>query len=745
MDSHPIIESKNSMSTDNIEHIYLPRASNSQSDNLALRYALGYAALGRRILPIKSPQKVPFDPETNSRMLNWPARATTSREQIVRWWGSNPDLGICIATGRASNLVVIDIDQKAGKNGENGLTALADLLGTLPATVEAMTPSGGRHLFFSYPDGIDTHLGNPTNFGRRALGFDTHVDIRADGGQVNVAPTQRAEGLYEWIASFEEVECAALPKLWVDAMLGVWPQSLVGQRKGSRSNHEIGEGSRNDTLFKEASRFRGFGLNEEAILALLLDMNQAKCTPPLEPQEVEAIARSVMRYPANDHFPRNDAENAQLFCRMHSDRVRYLHDTNQWLILDGHIWRPSKDRHEERLAVQTVEAMKDSAESIRDTEVRKAALNWVRRSGDQPRLRAMLQAAQRSTDIAASSTEFDQEPHVVPVANGFVDLRSGELVDQVNGMFTKSLPVQFDPTARSPMWDHFLSRILDPEVARFLQTFIGSCLHGLAPATQRFLLLQGDGANGKSVLVDTLWQVLEPFCQRLSPDSLATKKVPKDARSDLTKLAGARLVVASEFPSRRQMDASLLKQMTGDAELVARDLYKSETSIPIGWGLFVVSNPLPLAPEWDYAFWRRAVRLHFDRTIPKNEQDPSLKERLVSREAPGILNWIIEGAVRFHKESLSVPTRCEADTAKWRESTGTIGRFVASRCTIGGAERVKFADFYASYARAAFSTYSGAQAYDQTQVCQWLSSFGFSTQSDHEGDWVIGLGLSRRI
>ncbi len=39
---------------------------------------------------------------------------------------------------------------------------------------------------------------------------------------------------------------------------------------------------------------RGFG--EAAILAALTEENRARCVPPLEPAEVERIARSVARY-----------------------------------------------------------------------------------------------------------------------------------------------------------------------------------------------------------------------------------------------------------------------------------------------------------------------------------------------------------------------------------------------------------------------------------------------------------------
>ena len=62
---------------------------------------------------------------------------------------------IGIATGHASRIWVLDVDIADGKRGDETLAALEATHGPLPDTHEVVTGSGGRHLYFAWPDGID--------------------------------------------------------------------------------------------------------------------------------------------------------------------------------------------------------------------------------------------------------------------------------------------------------------------------------------------------------------------------------------------------------------------------------------------------------------------------------------------------------------------------------------------------------------------------------------------------------------
>lgn len=129
--------------------------------------------------------------------------ATNSLDQVSHWWGSGQINNIGIATG--AGVVVIDIDVKNGIDGNQALADLeAELKTTLPETLTASTPSGGKHLYFRYP----SEYSIKSSANQLAQG----VDIRADGGYVVAAPSKTDIGEYRWLLKGKMAE---LPHQWI--------------------------------------------------------------------------------------------------------------------------------------------------------------------------------------------------------------------------------------------------------------------------------------------------------------------------------------------------------------------------------------------------------------------------------------------------------------------------------------------------------------------------------------------------
>ena len=161
-----------------------PAANDTGVVSPVLEAAHTYAELSWRVVPIKPGQKRPA--------LNaWQNVATTDPDTINLWWTTSwllggervngPDCGVGIATGAESDIFVLDVDVAGDKRGAESLAELEATYGPLPPTVEATTPSGGRHLYFQWP--IDQEVSTNAN----RLG--EHLDIRGHGGQVLAPPT----------------------------------------------------------------------------------------------------------------------------------------------------------------------------------------------------------------------------------------------------------------------------------------------------------------------------------------------------------------------------------------------------------------------------------------------------------------------------------------------------------------------------------------------------------------------------
>ena len=116
--------------------------------NALLSAALGYAAMGWKVIPVKG--KVPF-------IKRWPEVASDDPETINSWWSEQPNLNVGVVTGSRSGIFVLDVDAKYG--GTQALEALEHQYGVLPKTLVAQTGGGGFHYIFKYPQG---GIGNDT-------------------------------------------------------------------------------------------------------------------------------------------------------------------------------------------------------------------------------------------------------------------------------------------------------------------------------------------------------------------------------------------------------------------------------------------------------------------------------------------------------------------------------------------------------------------------------------------------------
>ena len=112
-----------------------------QADRLSA--ALQYLVRGWSVVPAGERQKRPI--------IRWQRyQEALPTEQDVRGWFTRwPMANLSVVTGAVSGIVVLDVDPHHG--GEESLNVLEACHGALPKTVEAVTGSGGRHLYFAHP------------------------------------------------------------------------------------------------------------------------------------------------------------------------------------------------------------------------------------------------------------------------------------------------------------------------------------------------------------------------------------------------------------------------------------------------------------------------------------------------------------------------------------------------------------------------------------------------------------------
>ena len=281
------------------------------NSNLLLEAALSYASRGWRIHPLERQGKKPL-------LKDWPNRATSDKSVIRAWWIKYPTANIGLATGSGSGVFVLDVDISNGKLGQQSIYELEGEIGEIPDTLESMTGSGGRHLFFK----------TTARDVRNKQNIRPGLDVRGDGGYVVLPPSLHACGhRYDWPCGSKTLiakcpirllnlllppTCKSIPPWERPAKpppIHVSPHSSQVVERASRYLSECapaveGAGGHNALLWAARAMIDGFALPEVDALSLLWNEYNPRCIPPWDRnslsdvKEFERKVSEVRRMPS---------------------------------------------------------------------------------------------------------------------------------------------------------------------------------------------------------------------------------------------------------------------------------------------------------------------------------------------------------------------------------------------------------------------------------------------------------------
>ncbi len=377
----------------------------------------------------------------------------------------------------------------------------------------------------------------------------------------------------------------------------------------------------------------------------------------------------------------SDLGNARRLVAHHGENLRYCHDWGRWLIWRDGLWQQDTTGEVERCAKSTIKCMYAEAGDLADGQRRAKLVKHALRSEAAYRIGAMVQLAQTEPGISVTSENLDSDPLLLNCLNGTIDLRTGKLLahDRQN-LCTKQVPVAFDPQATCPTWTAFLNRIMDGNrsLIGFLQRAMGYALTGRTNE-QVLFLLHGTGANGKSTFVETARSVFGDYAEQADFGTFLTGKNEGGPRNDIARLKGARFVSAVEAGQGRQLAETIIKQVTGGDKITARFLYHEFFEFFPQFKLFLVANHKPQVAGTEEAIWRRIRLVPFTVTIPDEERDTELLEKL-QRELPGILAWAVRGCLKWQEDGLGEPNEVVEATAAYRTEMDVFAGFFDDAC-----------------------------------------------------------------
>lgn len=743
-----------------------------------------FASIDAYVFPVDAQTKRPFPG------FPWKRLASNDPDQWGEWWRQYPSCGWAMFAAK-SRLLVADIDVKnVGTDMAQSTWAdecrkagLAE-----PLAPNVTTPSGGAHIYLRLPDGFDE-----TTLAQSAW-VPGIIDVRT-AGYVLIPPSARDGRAYTLVKSkIEPCPVAFLEKFthriapdakerearndfdfglmssvvrwtlantgrldneydWVFDTLAI--RDAFPDERGYQLACEMAYADQQERLdgdvWVRQNDYRGNPRTCATLIKYARDNGYTGRTAhemfgdhiaalPASPSIVPTLPPGAVpmfgpgaRQPQIVAPEYGDTELAQRFADSYATQLRYVTSRAAWIYWNGSRWTVDETDYVADLAKRHCQS---EAAICSGTPGQTAAT--ARAVCSKRTVSAVLDLARTDQRIASRASDWDQDPWLLGTPDGIVDLRTGTLrAAAPEDHVTKSTAVS--PAGDCPTWLAFLHRATGGDIERqaYLQRVAGYCLTG-STREQALFFAFGPGRTGKGTFMHPIASILKDYHVTTAIETLTESRGDRHP-TELASLQGARLVTCSETERGRHWAESRIKQLTGDDEISARFMNQNFFTFRPTFKLLISGNYKP-ALRPDSAMRRRFNLIPFDVAIPEPEVDANLSARL-EKEWPGILAWMIAGAVEWQRDGLRTPEIIRDATSEYMddEAEDCLSAWIGDRCVLARNVETPARDLYISYAR--YADQSGEQPMTETAFGKELGNLGFAKKRTDAARLRIGIAL----
>lgn len=300
-------------------------------------------------------------------------------------------------------------------------------------------------------------------------------------------------------------------------------------------------------------------------------------------------------------------------------------------------------------------------------------------------LRSALELSKTYANMTATADDMDPDPYLLNTPAGTLDLHTQQIrehdpADRITKL-TGCAPGEIPKNSR---FLRFMEEILpDPEIRAFVQRVFGMALIG-RPTKEVLIIFKGQGANGKTVLLELMQDVFGDYAVT-AKNSIILTRGQSDHPTYIMDLLGKRLAVITETGEDDAINESAMKSLTGGERITGRRMGKDLVPFKPSHTLIMGTNYEPKISGGGYAVWRRINVVPFDRMFSEEEQDENLKSDL-EIEMPFVLTWCLEGLADYLRVGLNPPEPVRRTTEEYRIESDELQQFIDAEYEITGLE-----------------------------------------------------------
>jgi len=314
--------------------------------------------------------------------------------------------------------------------------------------------------------------------------------------------------------------------------------------------------------------------------------------------------------------------------------------------------------------------------------------------------------------------------------NGLV-LNTMKLKDfDYKDFLTYQLPFNYDENASNELWNKFLDDVLpNKETQQTLQDVIGSIfIKNIKLEYATFLY--GNGANGKSVIIDVISEVL-------GYENVSFYSLDDLMQEHYRALIKDKLVNFGSENDTKKLESDTFKKLASNEPIGARQKYGKPFIMRNYARLIFAVNQMKLKEiEYTGGFFRRFLIIPFNVTIPKEKRDKELAKKILQNPA-GILNWIIQGAKRvLQNKDIFISNECKQAKRQFIKDIDSVLQFL-EECNYKKSEynRILLKDLYLDYSNWSFE--SGLKKVSKREFSKRLEALGFIRKKYNTGNYFF--------
>jgi len=294
----------------------------------------------------------------------------------------------------------------------------------------------------------------------------------------------------------------------------------------------------------------------------------------------------------------------------------------------------------------------------------------------------------------------------IATPNGLLDLRERQTEPlKPKHHALNRIRTSFNPAAEyeGSRWMEFLENSVQPTDMDKLQEYAGYCLWHHAQPFGKALFLVGPTDSGKGTFLKAISQVIGT--ENISNESLYDLL---QTRWGAARLFGNMINVRNEVTPGGLKNIQKFKEMTGGGDSMSGEFKgQDKFEFRVTQKFLFSTNQMPEVENGDGAFYNRLLFAVFPDTVPEEDQDKDLLDKL-DEERETILNWMLDGLDRLMLQSRFSGERSREDKETIMQEHGdAVDRFAANVLDVTGDNEdvVHKGDLYEVFIR--FNDYIG--------------------------------------